>query len=309
MAVRGTRAAAGDPNDDLTVSVARPFRILFLSVLAIGGVISSVAAEPAQLVIAGRTRTFLLERPSAPGPRPTVIMLHGAGARSDAASIARATGLAQLATQQGMVAVFPQAIGRTVWNFFPPGTETERFLALSRDEGGIPDDIAFLNALVADLALRGISDPRRIFLAGNSNGGFMTLRMLCAGASFAAIGILISGMPEPVGADCRRARPTPTVMIKGTADSVVPYAGGLMGPGVGVWPNDRLVAFLRQLDQCKSPPKTSDIAGTLVEIEDSGNCAGGAVLLYRIFGGGHETPPLPNTAQLLVDFFRDKVRQ
>jgi polyhydroxybutyrate depolymerase len=233
-------------------------------------------------------------------------MLHGA--RSDAAFIARATGLAQLAPQQGMVAVFPQAI-RTVWNFFPAGTETERFLALSQAEGGIPDDVAFINAAVADLVLHGISDPRRIFLAGSSNGGFMTLRMLCTGASFAAIGILISGMPEPVGADCRRARPTPTVMIKGTADPLVPYAGGLMGPAVGVWPTDRLVAFLRQLDQCISPPKTSDIAGTLVEIEDSGSCAGGAVLLYRIFGGGHETPPLPNAAKLLLDFFRDKVRE
>jgi polyhydroxybutyrate depolymerase len=175
-------------------------------------------------------------------------MLHGA--RSDAAFIARATGLSQLAPQQGMVAVFPQATARTVWNFFPAGTETERFLALSREEGGIPDDVAFLNALVADLALRGISDPRRIFLAGSSNGGFMTLRMLCTGASCAAIGVLISGMPEPVGADCGRARPTPTVMIKGTTDPLVPYAGGLVGPGLGVWPTDRLVAFLRQLDQC-----------------------------------------------------------
>jgi polyhydroxybutyrate depolymerase len=234
-------------------------------------------------------------------------MLHGAG--SDAAFIARATGLAQRAPQQGMVAVFPQATARTVWNFFPAGTETERFLAVSREAGGIPDDVAFLNALVADLAQRGISDPRRTFLAGSSNGGFMTLRMLCTGASFAAIGMLISGMPDPVGADCRRARPTPTVMIKGTADSEVPYAGGLMNPAVGVWPTDRLVAFLRQLDKCISPSKTSDIAGTLVEIEDSGNCPGGAVLLYRIHGGGHETPPLPNAAQLLLDFFRDKVRE
>jgi poly(3-hydroxybutyrate) depolymerase len=88
-------------------TLCKPFRILFLSVLAIGAIGASAAAEPAQLVIGGRTRSFLLERPSAPGPRPTVIMLHGAG--SDAAFIARATGLARRALEQGMVAVFPQA--------------------------------------------------------------------------------------------------------------------------------------------------------------------------------------------------------
>ena len=81
---------------------------------------------------------------------------------------------------------------------------------MSQETGGIPDDVAFLNDLITDLAQQGISDPHRVFLVGSSLGGFMTLRMLCTGGSFAAIGLLISGMLEPVGADCQRARPTPT---------------------------------------------------------------------------------------------------
>jgi hypothetical protein len=40
---------------------------------------SGAAAEPMQLSVNGQSRSFLLERPAAAGPRPTIIVLHGAG--------------------------------------------------------------------------------------------------------------------------------------------------------------------------------------------------------------------------------------
>ena len=41
-------------------------------------------AEPMQLIVNGQARAFLLERPIAQGPRPTIIMLHGAGGHAEA---------------------------------------------------------------------------------------------------------------------------------------------------------------------------------------------------------------------------------
>jgi polyhydroxybutyrate depolymerase len=266
-------------------------------------------ASAQSLLVNGRTRTYLLEQPSAQGPRPTVIMLHEAF--GNAAGIARASGIAQVAPQQGLVAVFPQSLAGGTWNIYPPGKEPPGFLQRSQETGGLPDDVAFLKALVADLVQRGVSDPKRIYLAGTSNGGFMTLRMICVDAgTFAAIGLLISGMPEPTGADCRPAKPIPAVMIRGTADQVVPHGGGLMRT-LSIWPTDRLVDFLRKLDNCVEPAQQSILPGQLpkkVEIESSVKCSGGPVVLYRVVGGGHDIPPLPNAAQLLLEFFRDKVR-
>jgi polyhydroxybutyrate depolymerase len=121
--------------------------------------IYGIAAEPMQLVVNGQARTFLLERPVAQGPRPTIIMLHGAG--STAANIAQDTGLAQLAPREGLVAVFPEGRGSR-WNWFPPGEESAKDVQFFQQQGGLPDDVAFLKILVADLVRRGVSDPKRI---------------------------------------------------------------------------------------------------------------------------------------------------
>ena len=82
---------------------------------------SAGAAETVQLTVGGQVRAFLLERPVAQGPRPTIIMLHGAGRR--AADIAGETALAQIAPREGWVAAFPEGRGSR-WNFFPPGKES-----------------------------------------------------------------------------------------------------------------------------------------------------------------------------------------
>jgi len=260
-----------------------------------------------QLVVNGQMRTFLVERPAAQEPQPTVIMLHEAG--GSAAGIARESGLAQLAPQQGMAAVFPQGlVGR--WNFYPAGKEQAGFLRRSQQAGGLPDDVGFIQLLIADLVRRGISDPKRIYLAGSSNGGFMTLRMYCLNAEmFAAIGLLISGMPESTAAECDSPKPIPVLMIKGTADPTVPYDGGLVDNHLPVWPTQRLVEFLRQHNGCTESAVRLALPSQdshQIEVELSSKCSDGPVVLYRIIGGGHALPP--NAGRLLLDFFRDKSR-
>jgi polyhydroxybutyrate depolymerase len=264
-----------------------------------------------QLLVNGGVRTFLLDRPAAPGPHPTIVMLHGY--TKDAVDIAQATGLAQLAPSQGFAAVFPNGIGHQ-WNHYPPGKELPFYVTESQKFGGVPDDAAFLKTLISDLIKRGVADPKRIYLAGESNGGFMAMRMICADAQmFAAVGLLIAGMPDLLGADCRPAKPVPFLMVHGTADRTVPYGGGVVpvGAPVAVWPSERTAAFFRELDGCVEPPQRSVLPGEhphTIEIEHSLRCSGGPVIFYRVVGAGHARWPDLNVGQLLLDFFRDKVR-
>jgi polyhydroxybutyrate depolymerase len=275
------------------------------ALLTIGG----VAAEPAQLIVAGQARAFLIERPAAQGPRPTIIMMHGAGRR--AFDIAHTTNLIQLAPRQGVVAVFPEGRGNR-WNFFPPGKETAKDIQFFQQHGGLPDDTGFLRALVADLVRRGVSDPKRIYVSGLSLGGVMALRMACVDSgTFAAIGLLISAMSEVTGASCQPAKPLPLLTISGTADPMLPYAGGPSIRGDSLWSAERLVGFFRRLNGCAEAPQRSAMPGAhphKIEIDQSTKCPGGPVVFYRIVGGAHDVPSSLNAGQLLLDFFRDKAR-
>jgi polyhydroxybutyrate depolymerase len=272
---------------------------------------SGATAETIQLAVDGVARTYLLERPATQGPGQTIIMLHGA--TGGGTQVARATGLGEFAPQQGFVAVFPEGLGGR-WNHLPPGKESAQFVRVFEPYGGAPDDVSFLKLLVADLVQRGISDPKRIFLSGESAGGIMALRMVCETAGlFTGIGLFIAAMPEPLGAACHPAKSLPVLMMNGTADQVLPYGGGPSAPpdrgfALGtfkVWPTERLVAFFRQLNTCAPTIETVllDRDPHKVEIEQSTQCPGGSVVVYRIVGGGHAIPADLDVAQLLLNFF------
>ena len=268
------------------------------------------AAEPTQLVVDGRTRTFVLARPSGQARSPTIIMLHGFGGTG--ADLARRTGLDQLAPRNGFVAVFPDGL-RNRWNFFPPGKELPDFIRDSAQVGGVPDDAGFLTLLIAELVRRGISDPRRIYLAGYSNGSFMTLRMMCADTGlFAAIGLLAGGMPDLLAAECSPKTPIAALMINGTNDPTVPYAAAgaarqcfhrLAGraPG-GVFAHAQRCAGSAEESVLPSPARNT------IEAARWTGCAGAPLSFYRMIGGDHSTPFQFNVGQVLLDFFRDQVR-
>jgi poly(3-hydroxybutyrate) depolymerase/tetratricopeptide (TPR) repeat protein len=295
------------------------YLVVTLVVLAASALLATppARAQSMQVVVSGQPRAFVLNRPAGAEPRPTIIMLHGGG--GNAAREASAPGLGDAAPRHGFAIVFPEGrAGR--WNHLPPGKEATQFAErIYKDAGGAPDDVAFLKGLVADLVRRGISDPKRIYLVGRSAGGLMALRMACEDARlFAGIGLLATGMSEPAGAVCRPAKPLPVLMLNGTDDQFIPYAGGTVasgdgtpGAGVyGVWPAERLAEFFRRLNGCTQPVEFSVVAlqaRKQVELERSTACAGAPVDFYRVVGGGHD----PNQAgldvsQALLDFFSDK---
>src|SRR5581483_5449561 len=144
----------------------------------------------------------------------------------------------------------------------------------------------------------GIADPARVYLAGISNGGMMTFRMLCEAADLiAGAGTIIASMPAAIGEGCAPAKPVALAMLNGTADPLVPYEGG----GVGfagkrgkVWSAERSAAFVARRNGCADPPAVNlqsakaNETMKVVRLDWSPCTTGQPVVLYRIEGGGHQ---------------------
>jgi polyhydroxybutyrate depolymerase len=226
--------------------------------------------------------------PGGAGPHPTVIVLHGH--LGWGAQTARSTGFVEAASRHGFAAIFPDGLKRQ-WNDGRRGGET-----------GGPDDVAFLRALATRLIADGIAQRGRIYFAGISNGGMMSFTMVCEAPDLVAgVGTVIANMPE--GLPRCAPRPMPVVMFNGTADPMVPYAGGQVGLRGGrgeVWGTERTAALFAKVDGC-GPTRSSRLphqgldTTTVDKIVWSGCRPGTAVTLYRVNGGGHayySRPPL-----------------
>lgn len=271
---------------------------------------SPAGAQELSMQVAGQQRTYIMVRPPAPGPLPTILFLHG---RYGSADKMLWTGFGQLGEREGFVTVFPNGIAGE-WNVFPPSAASPI--------PAIGADTAFMKELVANLVRRGIADPNRIYMSGISFGGFMTLRMACVAPElYAAIGVVSASMPDLDGRDCHPSKPLPLVMVNGTADRTVPYTGGRTPGGLGVWGTDRTLTFFRKLNGCNGAAQHSQIPQSEwsdmppVVVDRWTGCTGAPIVLYTIIGGGHRAPGVGasgrgmggfSTAEALWDFFRDK---
>lgn len=173
-------------------------------------------------------RRALLRAPagvSQAGPRPAVVLLHGAGGTATLAM--GNTGWSELADREGVLLVYPEGTRRDLaapprflqnpqaWNDGSGRGHTART--------GV-DDVGFLRALLERMVSAEGADPDRLYLAGFSNGGSMTFR---AGAALAGLVAAIG----PVAGHCwvhppESATPVPALMIFGGVDPLNPVDGG-----------------------------------------------------------------------------------
>jgi polyhydroxybutyrate depolymerase len=199
-------------------------------------------------------------------------------------------GLEPLVDREGLTVVYPNAVGAQ-WNDGRP--------AAAVFPGGSVDDVAFIRSLIGHLVGTGISDPHRVYVTGFSSGGMMTLRMICEGSELiAAAAIIGASFPVEVAQACQPPRPTPILVMNGTADPVVPYAGGAVVFGGGqVLSTDETISLMRTVNRCidrasfSALPDIDPDDGSYVTAGSWTKCASAApVVLYRIEGGGHRIP-------------------
>jgi polyhydroxybutyrate depolymerase len=91
------------------------------------------------------------------------------------------------------------------------------------------DDVGLIGALIDKAVAEHQADPARVYVIGTSNGGAMAYRLATEiGARLAGIAA-ISAL-WPANSLCPMpSRPLPVLIVHGTADKVVPYAGGEVG--------------------------------------------------------------------------------
>jgi len=225
----------------------------------------------------GRDRTYRVYRPaSLPDgePAPLVVMLHGGFGSADQAE--RAYGWDAKADREGFVVAYPDGLGRA-WAVGGG--------CCGRSGSTGVDDVAFVEAVVADVAGGVPIDPTRVYATGISNGGMLAYRIACESTVFAAIGpdsaTLLGSCDDPA--------PISVIHLHGTADTRIRYDGG---PGEGFAnidgpPVQDVIARWREVARCDPP--TSSMDGTVTT--SASDCPGGVTVeLITIAGGGHEWP-------------------
>jgi polyhydroxybutyrate depolymerase len=239
----------------------------------------------------GRNRPYLVLLPAAAGSErlPLVIELHGRGI--DAATFDRLTGFGALASEAGFALVAPSAVGE-MWN---DGRDDDA------EAHGLPDDVAYLNAVIDDAVARLPIDPARIYVVGMSNGATMAARLVCEGGGrIAAVAQVAGTAALGVGSNCHRSTPLPLLQIHGSDDRYAPYGGGVASaarrrfvlrvpprPVVSVeaWASLWIVA-----NGADATPAVSAASPDTTARKWAGPTPASDVVFYRVEGGGHTWP-------------------
>lgn len=246
----------------------------------------------------GVARSYLLYVPrglEATTAVPLVLSLHGYA--SWPASFAQVTGWGALADKHGFVVAYPAATG------LPKRWHTDIAAA------GEVDDLAFLSAVIEDVADKQALDRRRIYLSGLSNGAGMVNAMArLRPAGIAAMGTVAGAYVAPQG-EPETSRPLPVIAFHGTADPLVPFGGGAVNerqgwvfPAVETW-----AAEWAQRNGCTAPPVTSAVSEHVSETRYGSCAADNEVVLYTITGGGHSWPGGRDPLRLTIDPLLDAI--
>ena len=226
-------------------------------------------------------------------PRPLVLSLHGGGGTIDnhlgvdGAQWPWQVWL-DVADEDGVHVVVPQGVNQQ-WN--DCRAECERC--------GNEDDVGFLVALVDAIAAQANIDRNRVYVQGESNGGFMTQRLLQEVPEvFAAGGVTIALMPADNACDVQNV-PRSVMYQLGTDDALVPYDGGSENAQIVVQSKEESVAYWTNLNQCTTPPSTSiyddldvDDGSTVTREDHRCEATGTEVSVLTMDGAGHVPPSI-----------------
>ena len=170
----------------------------------------------------GRTRRYRTYVPTnlPTGQLPLLIALHGGLGTSD--QFEANSGFDNLAEANKFVVTYPDGIsnqsdgtGFQTWNggYCCGPAQTQNV-----------DDVAFISSLIDTLVAQLPIDPKRVFIAGHSNGGILAYRLACElSEKIAAIGLQAG---SNVVQGCAPSRAVSVLHIHGSADTNMPIGGG-----------------------------------------------------------------------------------
>lgn len=219
-------------------------------------------------------------------PIPFLILLHGYG--ETAADIDTYFATEALAEKKTFILALPEgntnAVGYQYWNADDACCD----LYSSK-----PDDSTYLHDIITDVKSAFAVDPKRVFLAGHSNGGFMSHRMACDHADEIAAIVSLAGEVWKDTSKCTPANPVSVLQVQGDADQLVYYIGGTTTEAAYPSAPDSVATWATK-NGCSAALTNSGtpldldalLPGTETKVERHA-CTHGAAELWTIQGGAH----------------------
>ena len=222
-----------------------------------------------------------------------VVVMHGYS--GDARAIMNYSGMNDVADNHGFIVAYPQGTIDSEGNaFFNVGYEFHQDSEV--------DDVAFIEALVADVAVGHGVDLAKVFATGMSNGGDMSYLLACRSSNnFRAVAPVAGSMMQTMVEQCAPARTLPIMAISGTDDPVTLYAGDLQNSGgwgayIGqeatkdfwIAKHGLVDAAIFELNDTHQPLM---IGNSKIQLQRYSNGNGRSeIWFYRVDSGGHDWP-------------------
>ena len=239
---------------------------------------------------AGGLRWYWVHVPASYVPSETPVVVNVHAYTSDPFQEALLTGMNDGTDARGWITVYPVGIDRA-WN--------------AGECCGDPawiwhvDDEQFLRDTLAAVESEWCVDPKRVFVTGMSNGGFLSHAVACDLSDEFAAAAPVAGVLGIDAASCQPSRRMPILHFHGTDDALVPYAGG--GP-LGFPSVPDTYAGWKQRNGCAGPDLVVYQHGDSSCVQAIG-CAADTELC-TVDGGGHTWPggmPIPPLGKTTTD--------
>ncbi len=246
-----------------------------------------------QMLVDGETRSFIVYKPSSATTSqapPLMIVLHGG--LGNGAAMERTSGMDNVADKEGFIVVYPNGTGpryamrrqvknRRTWNAGSCCGPAVRFNV---------DDVAFISNLIDKMQREYGIDPRRVYVAGFSNGAMLAYRLACEIPEKITAIIAVSGTLA-VDSCSDKANQVAVLHIHGEMDDNVPYKGGMghnSRAGVRHRSVEETVRMMTATRDC-APPKVEILHGVIKHTTYT--CTSGAPFeLITIKNGKHVWP-------------------
>jgi polyhydroxybutyrate depolymerase len=276
------------PGQDLTMTATIDLARAPSATMDLGRAPSDLAGPESGLTLSRPYHFYVPPGYNQDVPAPLVILLHGYSANGDEQELYFQ--LKPVADAQTFLYAYPDGtvdfLGNHFWNADDACCDI--------GHTGV-DDVAYINAIIDDVQSKYNVDPKRIFLTGHSNGGFLSHRMACDAPRVAAIASL-AGAVWKDATKCNPSGKIAVLEIHGDADTVILYNGGA-NAGLAMYPSapDTVATWATnngctgQLADTGTPlDLDASLPGAETTVARYSGCpAHGDVELWTIKGGGH----------------------
>ena len=217
-----------------------------------------------------------------------IVVLHGF--TGDGEQILSYFRMSDAAERHGFLVAYPDgsrdSLGRRHWN------ATDACCAFDANR---TNDVRYLTALIDDVEANYTIDPKRVYIIGYSNGGYMSHRMACDHSNRVAAIVSLAGASWKDPDICQTLEPVSILQVHGDLDNSVLYSGGINGSipypsavdTVSDWASRNGCTGIL-VDSGMNVDIDVGISGNETRVQQFGNCpTSGDVELWTILGGNH----------------------